>query len=220
MLALRRIGILRRLWRTLHARHMPTLAPVVRALDLLYIRMVALERYEGGEVCRDYMQRYIDVVLPQTHGRVLDLGCGYGYVTREIAARAQVTEVVGIDRILDFRCPHPKITYRTQDLVVNPRLPDGFDVVVATDFIEHIPEAALLTLLPFVRDALRSGGVFIGSTPANYTQAATYSGSPYHVREYQPQVLQTYLERHFTDVGLEQQAGSLMLWSARKPAAG
>ncbi len=219
---MRRIGILRQAWRTLRAlpRRVPAAAPIVRRLDVLYIRMVAQERYVGGEVCWDYMRGYMAVILPQTHGRVLDLGCGYGYITWEIAARAEVTEVVGIDKILDFRCPHPKVTYRTQDLVVNPRLPGGFDVIVATDFIEHIPEAALLTLLPFVRDALRDGGVFIGSTPANHTQAATYSGSPYHVREYQPAVLQTYLERYFIDVRLEQRAQAVMIWSARKPAAG
>jgi SAM-dependent methyltransferase len=221
VLALRRIGILRQAWRTLRALpgRVPTAAPIVRRLDALYTRMVAQERYVGGEVCWDYMQGYMAVILPQTRGRVLDLGCGHGYITREIAERVEVTQVVGIDKILDFRCPHSKVTYRTQDLVVSPRLPDGFDIIVATDFIEHIPEAALLTLLPSVRDALRDGGIFIGSTPANHTQAATYSGSPYHVREYQPAVLQAYFERYFIDVRLEQRPQAVMIWSARKRAA-
>ena len=214
---------LRRLLRSLHdwGSRVPVLAPAVQAADRLHLRLVAKERYEGfGAPGRDYLEQYAAVILPKTHGRVLDLGCGHGYVAHEIARRLEVDEVVAIDKISEFHCVHPKITYRTQDLAADPRLPGGFDVVVATEFIEHIPEAAFLTLLPAIRDALREGGLFIGSTPPNPTAADTFSGSPYHCREYQPPVLRAHLDRYFTEVLLEQHGEAFMTWEARRPGTG
>ncbi|MGQ0568799.1 MAG: class I SAM-dependent methyltransferase [Armatimonadota bacterium] len=200
------------------ARSLALLAPIVRAADRLALRWVATERFDGrdpGE--RAYLDQYAAVLLPKTSGRVLDLGCGHGYLTWEIAARAEVSEVVGIDRIADFRCAHPKISYRTQDLTAKPHLPAGFDVVVATEFIEHISEAALLALLPFVRDALSEGGLFVGSTPPNPTTAETFSGSPFHRREYQPLALRALLSRHFADVEITSHGAAFMTWIARRP---
>jgi len=191
------------------------LAPVARAADRLHTRWVARERYEGGDG-REYLEQYAAVVLPYAFGRVLDLGCGHGYLTYKIACRPEVDEVVGIDKITAFRCPHTKVTYGTQDLVNDSSLPGGFDLILATEFIEHIPEAALLNLLPNIREALRDGGLFVGSTPPNPTAAARFSDSPFHAREYQPAVLRAYLERHFADVRLEQH-GAFMSWTARKP---
>ncbi len=210
---------LRFLWRVLHDRlsGLPLLTPAIRAVDRLHMRWVARERYEGDAQGRDYLERYAAVVLPHTYGRVLDLGCGYGYLTVEIARRPEVHAVVGIDKISSFRCSHPKVTYRTQNLVTDPRLPGGFDVVVATEFIEHIPEKAFRTLLPAIRGALRGGGLFVGSTPANPTPAATFTGSPFHRREYQPDVLRALLERYFEEVHMEQHEPGFLTWTARKP---
>jgi SAM-dependent methyltransferase len=203
-------------WLRGRTARVPLLGHAFKAVDRLRLYFVAEERYTGRRGWH-YLTQYSAVILPQTHGRVLDLGCGHGYVTYEIACRADVTEVVGIDRIADFRCPHPKITYRTQDLAADPRLPGGFDVVVATEFIEHIPECAFLALLPEICNALRDGGHFIGSTPPNPTPDDTFSGSPYHRREYQPEVLQAHLERYFTGVHIELHGTAVMTWLAQKP---
>jgi len=193
------------------------LGPVFRAVDRLHLRLVAQERYEGGEAGRDYLEQYAAALLSLTRGKVLDLGCGHGYLTIEIARRSEVTEVVGIDKIAEFRCVHPKIGYRTQDLAADPGLPGRFDVVLATEFIEHIPEAAFLRLLPAIRAALSNGGLFVGSTPINPTRSTTFSKSPYHLREYQPDVLRACLERDFAGVVVEEHNASFMTWTAWKP---
>ncbi len=182
--------------------------------------MIARERHEGSDAGgRDYLEQYAAVILPETRGRVLDLGCGHGYLTYEIACRSEVEGVVGIDKISEFRCAHPKIAYWSQDLVANPRLPGGFDVIVATEFIEHIPEAAFLAILPAICKALREDGRFVGCTPVNLTAADTFSGSPYHCREYQPAVLRAHLDRHFVEVRIEQHPAGFMTWSARRSGA-
>lgn len=207
-------------WLRDRLRRFRPLVPAVRAADRVALRWVARERYGGRDPReRAYLEQYAAVIFPETFGRVLDLGCGHGYLTCEIAQRPDVDEVVGIDKITEFRCAHPKITYRTQDLAADPRLPGGFDVIVATEFVEHIPEAAFLALLPGIRGALRDGGRFVGSTPVNPTAADTFSNSPYHRREYQPAVLQAHLERHFAEVRVEQHGAAFMTWIARRPAA-
>lgn len=194
------------------------LARAVQIADRLHLRLTASERYGGpGAQGRDYLDLYVAVILPKTHGRVLDLGCGHGYVTYEIACRPTVDQIVAIDKITAFHCIHPKIVYKTQDLARDSRLPGEFNVVVATEFIEHIPEPAFLTLLPAIRNALREGGQFIGSTPPNPTAAATFSGSPHHRREYQPSVLRAHLDRYFVDVLVEKHGEAFMTWVAKNP---
>jgi 2-polyprenyl-3-methyl-5-hydroxy-6-metoxy-1,4-benzoquinol methylase len=97
-----------------------------------------------------------------------------------------------------------------------PVLPGGFDVIVATEFIEHLPEAAFTALLPRIVAALKTGGRFVGSTPPNPTAAATFSGSPYHAREYQPNTLDALLRRFFTKVAVHVHGSDLMTWEATK----
>jgi 2-polyprenyl-6-hydroxyphenyl methylase/3-demethylubiquinone-9 3-methyltransferase len=100
--------------------------------------------------------------------RVLDVGCGEGRFTVELARAG--AHAVGIDvaeePLRRARARHPELDLR---LIADERswqLEDaGFDVVWAGEVIEHIADTA--TWLSEIRRVLRSGGSLILSTPSH-----------------------------------------------------
>jgi 2-polyprenyl-3-methyl-5-hydroxy-6-metoxy-1,4-benzoquinol methylase len=110
-------------------------------------------------------------VEPASHGasapRVLDVGCGAGQITSEIASAG--LDVVGID-VAD----EPLRRARSRDPALDVRLvgADGdwpfadasFDAVWAGETIEHVLDTA--AWLSEIRRVLRSGGTLALSTPS------------------------------------------------------
>ena len=93
-------------------------------------------------------------------GRVLDVGCGEGMLTRELAGRA--SQVVGLDidpasiDLARATTVAGNITYVCADLMRHPFEPGSFDAVVSVAALHHIgTEAGLLRM----RDLVRPGGV-------------------------------------------------------------
>src|SRR5579885_2727066 len=78
--------------------------------------------------------------LPFKHGRVLDLGCAFGFATRRLARRGY--ETVGVDAsaayIARARRAHPQGMYLLASAEAVP-LPDhSFDGVLFLDVLEHV----------------------------------------------------------------------------------
>jgi 2-polyprenyl-3-methyl-5-hydroxy-6-metoxy-1,4-benzoquinol methylase len=100
--------------------------------------------------------------------RVLDVGCGAGEITSEIARAG--FDVVGIDVAEE---PLRRARARDPELDVRIVAPDGewplpdasFDAVWAGETIEHVLDTA--AWLSQVRRVLRSGGTLVLSTPAH-----------------------------------------------------
>jgi glycosyltransferase involved in cell wall biosynthesis len=88
----------------------------------------------------------IDAVKPDA--RVLDIGCGQGYVAAELAKRA--AEVTGIDQYVPAKAPAPNVTLTRWDLDVQefPVPVSSFDQIFMLDVIEHLhdPEVFMETL--------------------------------------------------------------------------
>lgn len=121
-------------------------------------------RYHSQTVKKETLHT-VSLVAPHLDRgmRVLDVGCGEGYVGAELAARG-VREVQGVD-ICDVRRVR-ELPFRLYDGHHLPFEDGEFDLVMLSFVLHHVPDPAKIGLL---REALRvaRGKVFIlEDTPA------------------------------------------------------
>jgi 2-polyprenyl-3-methyl-5-hydroxy-6-metoxy-1,4-benzoquinol methylase len=136
---------------------------------------------------REHRARYA-FAAPLLRGRVLDLGCGTGYGCLEFAARAEVTEIIGLDRSGEAvewarrYYPAAKVAYVVADLE-KQGWEAGlglFDGIVAFEVLEHLQIER-----PFwqgVGRILRPGGSFWLSTPLGRGRGIAAS-DPFHLHQ-------------------------------------
>ena len=117
----------------------------------------------------DYVTEYgasvVDLLDPKPGERVLDLGCGTGHLTAEIAdAVGPSGEVVGIDRsaemVREARETYPDLSFQRADArSFHAREP--FDAVFSNAALHWISEMDQNRVLAGVADALDPGGRFV-----------------------------------------------------------
>lgn len=168
-----------------------------------------------GEETMAYFRAYADWIAPRCRGKVLDIGCGLGYLSREIAENDAVETVIGTDRYSDP--PKEQLHRKLRIIVVDTRtlienLDWGkFDTIVSTEHIEHLPEELHEPLLQWVVGQLAPGGRFLGSMPHNETGVIL---SPFHVKEYSAEQWNSALSRHFKFVAVAKTRPDQMVWDA------
>ena len=102
----------------------------------------------------------VELLAPQRDERILDLGCGTGHLTAQLAAAG--AEAVGIDAsaamIEEARHSHPGVQFVVAD-ARDFRTDKPFDAVFSNAALHWVrpPEAAVRT----IHDALRPGGRFV-----------------------------------------------------------
>jgi SAM-dependent methyltransferase len=128
---------------------------------------------------------------------VLDAGCGEGYGSSILAARAE--KVLGIDLerdVIDHAAErYPNVRFQAGDLATLA-FPDGsFDAVVSFQVIEHLQSPR-----GFATECariLRPGGVLVLSTPNRLTFSPEGIRNPFHTVEFAPAELRGVLEDRF-----------------------
>jgi SAM-dependent methyltransferase len=143
---------------------------------------------------------------------VVDLACGEGYGTAELARRA--ARVTGVDANPEAY-EHARLKYTRPGVRFVRDLVEWYsepcDAVVFLQTIEHVRNPG--EVLDHIRSMLRPGGVAFVSTPNVLTLAppgAQKSGNPWHVKEYMPEEFRELCEGSFDRVEL------LGLFHARK----
>ncbi|MEO0480597.1 MAG: class I SAM-dependent methyltransferase [Planctomycetota bacterium] len=129
----------------------------------------------GPVLLSDFTARpfLLDWCEPVRGADVLDLGCGEGYVTRQLAARG-AKSVLGIDLSSEMIEGAKKATvdhetaleFRVGDASKVEELPaQSYDLVVAVFLFNYVEIDAMRKIIANVRRALRPGGRFIFSVP-------------------------------------------------------
>lgn len=164
------------------------------------------ERVIPGQVDIDlwneHLSRYAFAARLARRKRVLDVGCGAGYGSAELANTA--TTVTGIDIGADavaYASEHysrPNLDFQQAGAAALP-FPDAcFDLVVAFEVIEHLSDWE--QLIAEARRVLSPGGQFVVSTPnkAYYAESRRMTGpNPFHEHEFEFDEFKQALEQHF-----------------------
>lgn len=116
----------------------------------------------------------LDWCEPVAKARVLDLGCGEGYVGRQLRDRgAQSVHGIDISAEMIERAREQEdpthavvIRYESRDATDLSHLePGAFDLVVAVFLFNYVDNAAMTRVMKEVRRVLRPGGRFVFSVP-------------------------------------------------------
>jgi SAM-dependent methyltransferase len=164
------------------------------------------ERVVPGHVEPDlwaeHLSRYAFASRWSPGARVLDLGCGTGYGTAELAQRGRFS--VGVD-IAQEAVAYSKSTYASSNICFLPAsatsLPfvdRSFTLIVAFEVIEHLNDWR--ALLSEARRLLDPEGVFLVSTPNKeyYTESRGSSGpNPFHIHEFEFEEFRNALAEFF-----------------------
>lgn len=77
------------------------------------------------------------------HARILDIGCGQGYVAEHLASKAE--HVVGVDQFIREKSDNPKIEFKRWDMDGGdlPVSVSEFDQIFMLDVIEHLKDPEL-----------------------------------------------------------------------------
>ncbi|MBZ5672945.1 MAG: methyltransferase domain-containing protein [Acidobacteriia bacterium] len=162
------------------------------------------ERVIPGQVNDDlwaeHMARYALATRFAQGRRVLDLGCGTGYGTADLAQVA--SSAVGVDlapEAIAYADEHfPSARFLQCSASAVPFPPASFDLVTAFEVIEHLRDWR--ALLAEAHRVLEPNGLLIVSTPNKryYAEARAKSGpNPFHEHEFEFQEFRTALGEFF-----------------------
>jgi SAM-dependent methyltransferase len=187
------------------------------------------ERVVPGQVDVDlwneHLARYLFAARLARRRRVLDIGCGAGYGSSELAQSA--ASVTGLDlspeavALARSSYAAPNLDFLAASATRIPFPDASFGLITCFEVIEHIHDWQLL--LDEARRLLAPGGQFIVSTPnkSYYAESRAQIGpNPFHVHEFEYDEFKAALESKFPSVTLyiQNHVGALSFQPAAAPA--
>jgi 2-polyprenyl-3-methyl-5-hydroxy-6-metoxy-1,4-benzoquinol methylase len=172
-----------------------------------YLTTGAYHWAESSPLNRRYnaplIARYRSVLrrIPVGANRILDVGCGDGYLTYLIARRHPQARITGIDdeesgmqqaNVMTERTGMRNLEFRHVPAGGTPFRDAEFTVIVLADVIEHVPQVP--AMLRELRRVLAGGGALIVTTP-NKQRGSVWDTR--HVKEYTARELRNELEAFF-----------------------
>lgn len=129
--------------------------------------------------------------------RLLDLGCGTGYGTAELADSVSTRiAVFGLDRVAPAASSRrPNARFVRADLHGIPLRDRSFSTIASFQVIEHLEDPG--PYLAAISRLLEPNGTAYVTTPNVLTSDGV---NPWHVHEYQAEELRELLLRHFAEV--------------------
>lgn len=124
-----------------------------------------LEWYAKVKIKMEQSYRVFDELLPR-QGRILDVGCGYGFMVNALALTAKERTVRGLDydaeKIAVARHGYvsgPNVAFGPGDALTAPFGPQ--EGIILSDVLHYLPPAGQQTLLRKCADSLSTGGVLV-----------------------------------------------------------
>jgi SAM-dependent methyltransferase len=169
------------------------------------------ERVIPGEVDVDlwneHYSRYLFAARLCRNKRVVEIGCGTGYGSAEIANTAQsVTAIDVAPDAVAYAATHydrPNLRFLCASGTNLPLAEDSADLILAFEIIEHLDD--WMALLSEAQRVLNPFGQFVVSTPNKefYAESRRNSGpNPYHVHEFGFEEFRQELRARFPHVSL------------------
>lgn len=96
-----------------------------------------------------FHQRFLQVLVPLQPKRILEVGCGEGYLLEKIHRAVPTAEMLGVDNnqlaLEEGRRIFPQLQLERGDIYHLPQPDHSWDVVIASEVLEHLdhPEQAL-----------------------------------------------------------------------------
>ncbi len=159
------------------------------------------------DLWNEHVARYYFAARFAAAKRVLDIGCGTGYGSAELAQTAASVDAVDLsDEAIHYAREHyplANLRFRTAAAGALPFPEAAFDLVTAFELIEHLADWD--ALLQEAQRVLAPGGVFLVSTPnrAYYAETRRVAGpNPYHEHEFDYAEFDAALRRRFGSVAV------------------
>lgn len=126
------------------------------------------------------------VAKPLGECSVVDVGCGYGWLLDTFADARELCGSDISDHALQMaRSRHPGREYRQADLQAGAPFEGPFDIVLAVNLIEHLPDPA--AGISAIADLCAPGSIVVVHLPVvenrlgNWIYQRTYASDPTHI---------------------------------------